>query len=730
MIESIVMNKVAGSFQQETTAKSLKKVNLFYGCNGTGKTQITRFLSRKNNQGFESCYTTPSVKQDSLICVYNTDFVQDHFYEVEDLSGIFLLDKPSIDAQNVIDIANLELESLKKKAADIEVVTTSINQRKTSNKKNITDKAWAQLKVENKARIFSTKEELSSALLDKKLSHKYKKDSTLIELINEYCELKSSNKEKKQSNYKNINYDLEQLETASVFQEIITGSENNFLTEIVEKLNHQSWIVEGIEHLKQSEYCPFCIQQIDDTRRANINSYINSVYNEKLDTLGSIKKHYEDKKIEITNCFNEYLESKDCKEEVSQAVKDLNKIISDNQRNIEKKIKASHVSIDLTSTKEYIDKINQFIANANSCNKEFNAKIDDKDNVLKQLKDAITVKIQAELQYELKEYYKLEQECTENQKQISDNNVKKQTQLTILENNQWKDFDICVDRINKRLESCGFHGFQIEKAESKLNSPPRFKLVRNGKSNNNVFQTLSEGEKTIISFVYFLEKCEEMLAEKRSCIVVIDDPISSVSINLIHEVATSISLLAKKTNNLKLQMFVLTHSWYFFHELCQCLNRYSGMEKPGKEIVEITYHRIKKYNDSSNIESIDTNKIQNSYQEYWEMVNDIANGSNESKSSSRVLAIAMRNIVEYFFTFNNKLNALTNVEEQLIAKYKSNAENIRTFFRFINKNAHSDPVNDYAEADSCEPEKWLKYFEEIFKLSDSEVHYKKYRRTI
>jgi len=31
MIKSIVMNKVAGSFAQETTAESLKKVNLFYG---------------------------------------------------------------------------------------------------------------------------------------------------------------------------------------------------------------------------------------------------------------------------------------------------------------------------------------------------------------------------------------------------------------------------------------------------------------------------------------------------------------------------------------------------------------------------------------------------------------------------------------------------------------------------------------------------------------------------
>ncbi len=84
-----------------------------------------------------------------------------------------------------------------------------------------------------------------------------------------------------------------------------------------------------------------------------------------------------------------------------------------------------------------------------------------------------------------------------------------------------------------------------------------------------ILVTLSEGEKMIISFLYFMELCkgkenEQEVLTKEDKIIVIDDPISSLS----HTYIFNISMLIKKYFfNKNKQVFVLTHSLYFFHEL-------------------------------------------------------------------------------------------------------------------------------------------------------------------
>ncbi|WP_163471126.1 AAA family ATPase, partial [Klebsiella oxytoca] len=60
-----------------------------------------------------------------------------------------------------------------------------------------------------------------------------------------------------------------------------------------------------------------------------------------------------------------------------------------------------------------------------------------------------------------------------------------------------------------------------------------------------VFRTLSEGEKTLISFLYFLEVCNGELDTasgtlKRDRIIVIHDPISSLSHNYVYDIASLI----------------------------------------------------------------------------------------------------------------------------------------------------------------------------------------------
>ncbi|ECL4970759.1 AAA family ATPase, partial [Campylobacter lari] len=121
-----------------------------------------------------------------------------------------------------------------------------------------------------------------------------------------------------------------------------------------------------------------------------------------------------------------------------------------------------------------------------------------------------------------------------------------------------------VDRINNYLKDLGILSFCIKIQDDEKQE---YIIVREGE-NKPSFKTLSEGEKTLISFLYFLQLCQgkkeknEAILDK---IIVIDDPISSLSFNYIYEIAQ----LIKHTffeNALYKQIFIFTHNLYFYHE--------------------------------------------------------------------------------------------------------------------------------------------------------------------
>ncbi|MEE3528589.1 AAA family ATPase, partial [Pseudomonas aeruginosa] len=93
-----------------------------------------------------------------------------------------------------------------------------------------------------------------------------------------------------------------------------------------------------------------------------------------------------------------------------------------------------------------------------------------------------------------------------------------------------RNIDQSVESINNWLRVLGLKGFALIKEEGPV---PQYRLERPGQTEG-VFRTLSEGEKTLISFLYFLEVCNGELDTasgtlKRDRIIVIDDPISSLS---------------------------------------------------------------------------------------------------------------------------------------------------------------------------------------------------------
>jgi wobble nucleotide-excising tRNase len=87
------MNGVA-SYKTPAALETDKKVNLVYGLNGTGKSILSTYLYEKENGDFSKCNMENLNNEDIL--VYNQKFIQDYFYESDNLKGIFTLSKEKL----------------------------------------------------------------------------------------------------------------------------------------------------------------------------------------------------------------------------------------------------------------------------------------------------------------------------------------------------------------------------------------------------------------------------------------------------------------------------------------------------------------------------------------------------------------------------------------------------------------------------------------------------------
>ena len=274
--------------------------------------------------------------------------------------------------------------------------------------------------------------------------------------------------------------------------------------------------------------------------------------------------------------------------------------------------------------------------------------------------------------------------------------IKEQDKI-ILEN-QAKTINIenTIISINQSLKDLGLVGFTIEKYEEKF-----YRIVRNEDKNPN-FKSLSEGEKMIISFLYFLELCkgkESETEEDKKKAIVIDDPISSLSHNHIFNVAQLIKQIFFGNNNEFEQIFILTHNLYFFNEL----------RKIYKKKNEVSKIRISK--DENNLfNEIKDNEILNDYQAYWQILKDF----NNKEIYSAIIPNTMRNILEHFFTFigkdyKNELNKSNNIKD-------------KAFLRYIDRESHSDSEN-LSDMKDIDVKNFAECFKQIFTDFRYEEHY-------
>lgn len=725
MITSIKLKNIA-SYKHERALNTDKKINLVYGLNGTGKTTLSNFLKDKNNTKFGNC--TIIGGESAKILVYNQEFINENFYERDDLKGVFTISETNVVAEENVKKAKAEIEKLnvheKTKKDELEKINGE-NGKKKKKLSGVTEEIWKiKTTFSGGDRILDyclegvkgSKDSLFNYIKSLvKASNKPTK--TTDELKKEISKIEGDEAINLDTLHKIVLSGVIELENNTIFDEIIVGNKDSTVANLIETFQNSDWVKLGLTYLpneiNETASCPFCQQKTVTKNLADeIKNYFDKTYEDKIDLLKGLKSQYQTLKNNIpaldSFLVNDYANA--VKIELENLHTKLITVLSHNITAIENKIKLPSNKVILKNSSQALKDFNELVEKINQEITQHNEKIKNKksvkDSIKKEFLEIMRWDYDAHIsgyEKDLKTLEKEEATINEALKKIQDD-IK--AQRDIITENQDKTINIekAIESINYQLALLGLHGFEIKPFEDKF-----YRIVRESESKPE-FKSLSEGEKMIISFLYFVELCkgkESETEEIQNKIVVIDDPISSLSHNYIFNIAQLIKKEFFESANY-LQVFVLTHSMYFFHELIHYFSY--------KKANEIKLFRIIRTADKSSlILAMGKNEIQNDYQAYWKIIKDHEDGN----AHDNILANAMRNILENFFGFIDNEKMKESVSKLDSIKYGA-------FLRYIDRESHSDQTN-ISDVKEIDVSLFKEAFKKIFEESDNIKHYNKMR---
>jgi wobble nucleotide-excising tRNase len=671
-------------YKKLSTLKTDKKVNIIYGLNGTGKSTLSNYLYDASNTKFSHC-SINGLGQNEDILVYNQKFINQNFYEQDSLKGIFTLSKENKDAEEKIKNTEKEISKLNhiktKKSELIESYKQDINKKKISSEEAIweikTNYAGGDRVLAYCLTGFMrSKESLFGHLCSLKKTKE--KSAKSVEQLKEEVKAIQGDTAQKYNLLSIVKSGCTEIESDSLFSEIIIGNESSSVANLINHLKNSDWVKIGLKYLPENfegtEVCPFCQNKtitkelIDD-----IYSYFDKTYEAKISKLKHLLGLYEaiieqlpSKDSFYTNPFISDQQSK-----FENLFKQIIDSLNENKNLILEKINNPSKEIHLKNTDKIFEDFNAFIGSINTQILRHNKKIDNKgdelENIKKQFWDIMRWEYDQTISSFNTDKSSIENKIKTEQSELKKVTVKISDQYDLIQSEQKKTINIdeSIENINNGLLELGIDGFAIKKHSDNF-----YKIARTEECLN-TFHTLSEGEKMIISFLYFRELCKGKTNPTYSAtkkIIVIDDPISSLSHVYIFNIGQLIKNDFFNSQNFE-QIFVLTHSLYFFYELADANHK---RRKENQKLFRIT-----KNCNSSSISEMKYEEIQNDYHSYWYIVKD-------ENQPPALIANCMRNIIEYFFNFIEKrdLNNVFQKKELQSVKYQA-------FCRYINRESHS-----------------------------------------
>ncbi|WIG79176.1 AAA family ATPase [Photobacterium damselae] len=732
MSDSITIKGVTSYHPTTPQIIDISKQNtLIFGLNGAGKSTISNFLY--DREKFDSC--SLNVEGSFTPIVYNQAFVEQHFVKSSMQEGVFTLSKDNADLEARI----AEKSKLREKLLELyNGIKAKISEAETAQGK-ATDSAIEE--------VFKQKNIIEKTSLAPFLEGFKRPKSNFYKQVKSQKGVSQDSIESLQAEYDSLTQSDKALPTlielpsppslsieeTTILSEPIVGSSSSQLTEFITELNNQNWVKNGKDSYLAEEQtkCPFCQKDtIDDTFRSELAALFDKTYDSNVQKVEAISKSYGDA---VTNYITSIQAAFiNCSlydpnlHKVDPVIALLERVYQDNLDLIKSKIEKPSLSIEIIDYQEES-------APLMSISEEINAAVKViiiKARKFKESKKDIQDRMWDSVRYHTESIFSLEKRLIDEKdsdikqlnadlKRVKLVGQKVASRISYLRS-KTSNIDDTIERININLKSLGLTSFEIV-SSTDPEQQNYFVLSRGEKTNEGkeVFKSLSEGEKTLITFLYFIEKCngsmskDSDIADKEK-LIVIDDPISSLSQNYIYDIASLTHTKIIKGNKFK-KVIVLTHSLFFYQELLKLAPQ--GKDKKGNDRFNDKYslYRLNK-KQYTNVQPMNKGELKNDYQSLWQIIKDVIEGS----ANPVVLPNVMRNIIEYYFGFVHKRDKLSDILNELAEKEPEQGH--KAFYRYINRSSHSDPTNIGLMVE-VEPQAYLERFKSIFIESQDEEHY-------
>jgi wobble nucleotide-excising tRNase len=728
MITSITIKNVATYDPVDgVIIDGLKKVNFIYGANGCGKTTLSNFLQNPVDGKFANCVANWKNESPIKTLVYNNEFRKQNFGNGK-LNGVFTLGQATTDEIKVIEDKNEELKIIKADGTKKREVLNAQKQRKEDLEKEFTESSWKKI-------YKKYDKEFKEAFVGSMKSGELFKNRLLQEFSNNTANLKSLDelREKAKTIFGDIPQNITSINTISyerllnievepVWKKIIVGKADVDIAKLIQKLNINDWVNQGRSYIQEDvDTCPFCQQPtINEDFKNQLENWFDETYLNDIKAIRELKQEYNLLTQNLINELNDIETNqknlKDTKLNVDKFSAYLKTLISQNTTNSEflnNKIKEPSRSIELVSLKEQLDLIADLIKDANDEIKKhndivanFNA---EKSDLIQSIWKYIIEEFRTDIAKYLSDKGGLETGITALQTQLTAKLTEFNTLQGEIQNLSKNVTSIqpTVDEINRLLRSYGFLNFEIVPTAEK----GFYQIQR--EDGEIAETTLSEGEITFITFLYFLQRAkggetEESVNEER--ILVIDDPISSLDSNVLFVVSTLIKEIIKNVKsdvgNIK-QIILLTHNVYFHKEVS-----YEGLNRKGEKS---QFWILRKNNKVSAIHFYGINNpIQSSYELLWREIKEWENNSGITIQNT------LRRILENYFSILGSKR-----DDVLINKFSTQEEReiCRSLLSWANEGSHTLPDDLFIEAPDGTITKYLEVFKNIFSHTENIGHY-------
>lgn len=723
MIQSVTIANTPpfGSSPEELTG--LSQFNYIFGANGTGKTTISCIIADPSS--YPGCSVTWQHGRPLETVVLNRNFVDKNFGQ---LRGVFTLGKGQKDNLDKIQTAKQQLEREHENLARLN--GTLEGEDGTGGKKEeliqleteFRDKCWLQKQKhdENFQGAFTRYRNDREKFKRKVLNEWEANEAPLKPLsdLEERAKIIFGEAPTKENSIPALGMDvLLAHESNSILAKRVIGKADVDIAAMIQKLGNSDWVRQGRTFYEvNDQVCPFCQQVTSDAFAASLEEYFDDTFETDSKAIDTLVSKYATDSADIKTQVDKIIGSPgkflDLEQLKSQKAI-LDQTISANQLLLDKKKKEPSAAVQLESLADVCTAIAELINDANERVAEHNRMVENLASEQRDLKAEVWRFVLKELEVDLTQYDKnktaLEKAITNLEKNIDETETRirdKKSEIRELEK-QTTSIQPTIDGINAILSRFGFDSFKLAMGADQKS----YRLVRpNGEDAR---ETLSEGEKTFVIFLYFYHVLKGSMSETgitTDRIVVFDDPISSLDSdilfivsNLIREVCEDV----RRGNGHIKQVFILTHNIYFHKEVTFNDRRKNGCFN------EESFWIVRKLGSWSKVERHDDNPIKTSYELLWMDVR------NFDPANTRI-ANTLRRILEHYFRILGSYSL-----DDLYKKFDGLEKNLcQSLFSWAHAGSHSAHDDLYVTPSETMVKKYLKVFQAIFKKTDHYSHYK------